>query len=176
MDRLMILDAATLVLFPGLMIFAAFSDLFTMTISNRVSLALIVIFFGLAAAFHMPMTDLALHISCGFAVLACTFTLFAFGWIGGGDAKLCAATALWLGWDHLADYSLLTALFGGVLTIFFLQLRKWPLPERLFAQQWVARLHDRNNGVPYGIALAIAGLVIYPETGIWLSAASLPNG
>jgi prepilin peptidase CpaA len=170
----MILDTATLILFPGLMVFAAFSDLFTMTISNRVSLALIVIFCGLAFGFHMPLTDIGWHFSCAFAVLLCTFALFAFGWIGGGDAKLCAATALWLGWDHLADYSLLSALLGGALTLLFLQIRKWPLPQWLYAQQWVARLHDRNNGVPYGIALAIAGLVIYPDTGIWLSAAAMP--
>ncbi len=171
----MILETATLLLFPGLMIFAAFSDLFTMTISNRVSLALVVIFLGLALAVQMPLAELGGHVSCGLAVLACTFTLFAFGWIGGGDAKLCAATALWLGWDHLADFSLLTALLGGALTLVFLQIRKWPLPQWLHAQQWVARLHDRNNGVPYGIALAIAGLVIYPDTGIWHSAASLPG-
>ncbi len=171
----MILETATLIFFPGLMIFAAFSDLFTMTISNRVSIALVVIFCGLAYASGMPLAEFGLHLSCGFAVLICTFALFAFGWIGGGDAKLCAATALWVGWDHLADYSLLTALLGGGLTLFFLQLRKWPLPQWLYAQQWVARLHDRDNGVPYGIALAIAGLMIYPDTGIWLSAASLPQ-
>jgi len=171
----MILEIATLVFFPGLMVFAAFSDLFTMTISNRVSIALIVTFCALAYAMQMPLLEFGLHFSCAFAVLLCTFTLFAFGWIGGGDAKLCAATALWLGWDHLADYSLLTALLGGGLTLFFLQVRKWPLPRWLYAQQWVARLHDCNNGVPYGIALAIAGLIIYPDTGIWLSAAALPR-
>ncbi len=171
----MILEMATLVFFPGLMVFAAFSDLFTMTISNRVSIALIVIFCVLAYATQMPLNEFGLHFACAFAVLACTFTLFAFGWIGGGDAKLCAATALWLGWDHLADYGLLTALLGGGLTLFLLQIRKWPLPRWLCAQQWVARLHDRNSGVPYGIALAIAGLVIYPDTGIWLSTASLPG-
>jgi prepilin peptidase CpaA len=171
----MILEMATLVLFPSLMIFSAFSDLFTMTISNRVSIALILIFCALAFAFQMPLADLGGHLACGFAVLVCTFTLFAFGWIGGGDAKLCAATALWLGWDHLADYGLLSALLGGALTLLFLQVRRWPLPRWLYAQQWVARLHDRGNGVPYGIALAIAGLVVYPDSGIWLSAASLPQ-
>ncbi len=101
MDRQMILETATLVLFPGLMIFAAFSDLFTMTISNRVSIALVAIFCVLALALHMPLASFGLHLACGLAVLVCTFGLFAFGWIGGGDAKLASATALWLGWDHL---------------------------------------------------------------------------
>jgi prepilin peptidase CpaA len=174
MDRQMILETATLALFPGLMIFAAFSDLFTMTISNRVSIALVAIFCVLALALQMPLASFGLHLSCGLAVLVCTFALFAFGWIGGGDAKLASATALWLGWDHLADYGLLAALLGGALTLIFLQGRKWPLPDRLLALPWLARLHDRSNGVPYGIALAVAGIVIYPDTSIWLSAASLP--
>src|SRR4029453_14597011 len=39
--ELMILDTARLLLFPALMAFAAASDLFTMTISNRVSLGLV---------------------------------------------------------------------------------------------------------------------------------------
>lgn len=168
----MILEIATLVFFPGLMIFSAFSDLFTMTISNRVSIALIAIFCILNIALQVPLSDFAAHVSCGLAVLVCTFALFAFGWIGGGDAKLCATIALWLGWEHVADYTLLSALIGGGLTILFLQIRKWPLPAFLYNQQWIARLHDRNNGVPYGIALAAAGLIIYPDTQIWLSAAS----
>jgi len=169
----MILEAATLLFFPCLMAFAAFSDLFTMTISNRVSIALVVSFCSLAALVQMPLMELAAHFSCGLAVLAITFTLFAFGWIGGGDAKLCAATALWVGWPHLADYGLLTAVIGGGLTLIFLLLRKWPLPETLIEQPWIARLHDQKNGVPYGIALAIAGLIIYPDTLIWASAANL---
>jgi len=169
----MILEAATLLFFPCLMVFAAISDLFTMTISNRVSIMLVVIFCALALAVQMPLTEFAGHLSCGFAVLVATFALFALGWIGGGDAKLCAATALWVGWPHLADYGLLTALLGGGLTLFFLQARKWPLPQVLLQQPWIARLHDQKSGVPYGIALAIAGLIIYPDTQIWLSAASL---
>jgi prepilin peptidase CpaA len=168
----MILEALTLAIFPGLMAFAAFSDLFTMTISNRVSIALVGVFCLLALLLQMPLPEFGAHVSCGFAVLVLTFSLFAFGWIGGGDAKLCAATSLWIGWSHLADYGLLTALIGGAITVFFIQIRKWPLPQPFLAQIWIARLHDRQSGVPYGIALAVSGLIIYPQTQIWLSAAS----
>src|SRR5208282_2811624 len=38
-------------------------------------------------------------------------------WIGGGDAKLAAATVLWLGFAHLADYLVYASLFGGALTV-----------------------------------------------------------
>jgi prepilin peptidase CpaA len=165
------LDVATLILFPILMAYAAFSDLFTMTISNYVSICLVMVFLGLALALDLPMSEIGWHFSCGLAILALTFTFFAMGWIGGGDAKLAAATALWLGWDHLADFGLIAALLGGALAILILQIRKWPLPAWFSTSQWIARIHDRDNGVPYGIALAIAGLLIYPETSIWLHAA-----
>lgn len=167
-----ILGGATLILFPALMVFAAFSDLFTMTISNRVSIALVAGFFFLAFALGVPLGDIGQHILCGLCVLAVTFLFFAFRWVGGGDAKLASATALWLGFDHLWDYGIYVALFGGALTLFILLLRRWPLPPVLVTQDWIARLHDHDSGVPYGIALAIAGLLLYPETRIWLSAAN----
>src|SRR5579871_4104159 len=162
---------ATLILFPALMVFAAFSDLFTMTISNRLSIALAARFFVLAIALGVPAKDIGLHAACGVSVLALTFFFFSRGWIGGGDAKLAAATALWLGFDHLADYGLCAALLGGGLTLLVLVMRRWPLPSFLMNQAWIARIHDRDNGVPYGIALAVAGLILYPDTRIWLSAA-----
>ncbi len=163
---------ATLILFPILMAFAAFSDLFTMTISNRVSIALVVTFFPLAFALGIPLIDIGQHMLCGLAVLVVTFLFFTRGWIGGGDAKLASATALWIGFDHLWDYGIYAALLGGVLTLLILVLRRWPLPPALVTQEWITRLHDHENGVPYGIALAIAGLLLYPETRIWLSAAN----
>ena len=49
----MILDVARLTLFPALMAFAAASDLFTRTISNRVSLALAAGFLALALSLVM---------------------------------------------------------------------------------------------------------------------------
>ena len=110
MDLLhMMTDAIRLLLFPAMMAFAASSDLFTMTISNRVSLALVGGFFALAGDGH-GRVDVLMHVGAAFAVLAVTFTFFAFGWIGGGDAKLAAATALWLGFDHLLNYLIYASL------------------------------------------------------------------
>src|SRR5436305_14637889 len=159
--------------FPALLAYAAFSDLFTMTISNRISIALVVGFFVVGAAVHMPLEAIGWHVVCGCVVLAGTFVLFAMGWIGGGDAKLAAATALWLGFEHLADYGLVAALLGGALTLIILQLRKWPMPRWAIEREWIARLHESDNGIPYGIALAIAGVLVYPDTSIWFSAITL---
>jgi prepilin peptidase CpaA len=32
---------------------------------------------------------------------------------------------------------------------------------------WLERLHAPRTGVPYGIALAAAALVVFPESPIW---------
>jgi prepilin peptidase CpaA len=165
--RLMLYPA--LMLFPALMAFAASSDLLTMTISNRISLTLVAGFFALALILRMdPMIVLA-HVGAGALVLAVAFVFFAMGWIGGGDAKLAAATALWLGFELLLPYLLYASLFGGALTLFLLQVRYLPLPKLLAAQPWAVRLHSKDCGIPYGIALAASALVVYPDT-IWMRA------
>jgi len=153
-----------LLVFPALMAFAASSDLLTMTISNRVSLALVAGFSVLAFVAGMGLETVGYHVLAGGLVLAASFTCFAFGWIGGGDAKLAAATALWFGFGHLLDYLVLASLIGGALTLAIIRFRTLPLAAALARQPWLARLHDRNTGVPYGIALAGAALLIYPHT------------
>jgi prepilin peptidase CpaA len=167
------LEAATLLFFPVVMVFAAISDLLTMTISNRVSIALAVLFIIMAFACGLSGAEIAWHLACGALVLVVTFYLFARGWIGGGDAKLAAATAVWLGFDHIGDYAFSASALGGLLTLAIIGLRKWPLPGILPARQWVARLLDPGTGVPYGVALASAGLLLYPGTAIWLGAANM---
>jgi prepilin peptidase CpaA len=169
-DRMvMVADAIRLVLFPAMMAFAASSDLVTMTISNRVSLILIGGFFVLAFATGMGITDVLWHLAAAAIVLAAAFGFFIQGWIGGGDAKLAAATALWLGFDHLLPYLVYASLFGGALTLLLIQFRMTPLPALLARQDWIERLHRKDSGVPYGIALAAAALAVYPETP-WMAA------
>jgi prepilin peptidase CpaA len=160
----MLLDAIRLLLFPALMAFAASSDLFTMTISNRVTLVLAGGFVALALFSGMSVHDMLAHAGAAAAVLSVTFVFFARGWIGGGDAKLAAATALWLGFDHLMAYLLYASIFGGLLTLAMIRFRLMPLPQALADQEWVKRLHRLDGGVPYGIALAAAALLIYPDT------------
>ena len=166
----MLIEAITLLLFPAMMAFAASSDLLTMTISNRVTLALLAGFFVLAFVTGMNQHELLSHIGAGFAVLVVTFIFFARGWIGGGDAKLAAVTALWFGFDQLLNYALYASLLGGVLTLAMIRFRLLPLPRFLAGQEWLRRLHQLDAGVPYGIALAAAALLIYPDT-LWMKAA-----
>ena len=107
----------------------------------------------------MSAADILSHAAAAACVLVVAFGLFACGWIGGGDAKLAAATVLWIGFAHLADYLLYASLLGGALTLLLIQFRALPLPRMLVGRQWAERLHRRGGGVPYGIALAAAALV-----------------
>ena len=143
-----------------------------MTISNRIALILVGGFLALAFVSGMNPNDVLSHVGAAATVLAVTFVFFARGWIGGGDAKLAAATALWLGFDHLVDYLIYASLFGGVLTLVLLQFRMVPLPPLLAGREWAERLHRKDGGVPYGIALAAAALAIYPDTP-WMAAIAM---
>jgi prepilin peptidase CpaA len=149
------------------MAFAASSDLLTMRISNRLILVVVAGFFIIALAIKLPPEQLGLHMACAALVLVMAFTFFTFGWIGGGDAKLAAATTLWLGFGLTLPYLVYGALLGGVLTLALLSVRKFPLPLVLTRVSWIERLHDKNTGIPYGIALAAAGLLTYSNTTIF---------
>jgi prepilin peptidase CpaA len=151
------------------MALAASSDLLTMTISNRLSLALTGGFFLLTVITGVSLTAIGMHLAAAALVLTISFGFFSMGWIGGGDAKLAAATALWFGFDFLLDYLVYASLFGGVLTVLLIQFRRLPLPAPLARQTWILRLHEAGGGVPYGIALAAAALAVYPKTG-WMPA------
>jgi len=168
---IMVADAIRLALFPAMMAFAASSDFLTLTISNRVSLILVGGFVALAVIGGVSAADVLSHLAAGCVVLVAAFSLFARGIIGGGDAKLAAAAALWLGFDHLLPYLLYASLLGGALSVGLIWFRMAPLPDWLARHDWAQRLHGKDAGVPYGIALAAAALAIYPQTP-WMAIAT----
>lgn len=167
------LEYPLLLLFPVAMIYAAASDLFTMTIPNRISLALIMGFLGAAIIGGLSWQQILYHVAAATLVLVITIVMFSQGWLGGGDAKLLASTSLWFGFGQVLDYTLLSALFGGVLTVFILTFRFAIPPVLVSGHDWVERLHDRKTGVPYGIALAAAGLWLFPGSDIFLAYAAV---
>lgn len=162
-----------LVVFPAVMAYAAASDLVSMTISNRVSLFLIALFVLCAVLLGLSWAQIGWHLAAGGLVLVICFCLFAAGWIGGGDAKLAAATALWFGFGQMVPYLLNAAVFGGILTFLVLRLRAHPLPAMAENWSWIRRLHAADRGVPYGIALALSALMVLPETPLWRAAIGL---
>ena len=93
-------------------------------------------------------------------------------WVtGGGDAKFVAAIALWLGFYELPAYLIVASILGGALTLSLLWFRTLPLPLFMVKREWIARLHDRESGIPYGVALGVAGLLMFQHS-IWFDAAA----
>ncbi len=164
-------ELAILLIFPAAMAMAAVSDLMTMTIPNRLSLVLVLAFAVMALITQMPLVQIGWHVAAGGLMLVITFGFFAAGWIGGGDAKLAASIGLWLGWSQLVEFAALASLLGGLLTLSILAVRSMPThPMFLLRQDWFIRLTGKEAGIPYGIALAMAALMVYPAS-FWMTVA-----
>jgi prepilin peptidase CpaA len=153
---------------PVLLIAAAIFDLTSFTIPNILPGTMLVLFLVFLSAMALSghavsWGETSGHLmACGLGLIA-GMIMFALGWIGGGDAKLFAATCLWLGWESMLEYAVVASVAGGLLTLALLWLRRFPLP--LFLQlPWVLRLLKPNGAVPYGVALAAAALFILPGT------------
>lgn len=156
------LVAALLIIFPFAMIYATLSDIVSMTISNRIPVILTVAFVGLGLALNMPVLEIFTHLGIGIVCLAVTFGFFAAGWMGGGDAKLIAATALWFGPSQtLLEYLVTGSVYGGFLTLGLMAARVYAVPTGI---DFVDHLLDQKTGIPYGVALGAAGLTCYSSS------------
>jgi len=159
------LEALIFVVFPFCMVFAAVSDVLSMTIANRVSIVLVVTFAAVAPLTGMDWATYGWHFAACGMVLAVTFGMFAFGGMGGGDAKLMAATALWMGFNlNLLDYLVVSAFIGGVLTLAILLFRKSALADLTGQNLFLRHFADSTVGIPYAVALGLGGLAAYPDS------------
>ncbi len=71
--------------------------------------------------------------------------MFALKWMGGGDVKLLTALALWIEPEWFLRLLIVMALVGGLLTI-------------VMGAWHVARRQKDRLAIPYGVAIAVAGL------------------
>ena len=159
------LEALIFVVFPFCMVFAAVSDMLSMTIANRVSVLLIAVFAIVAPLTGMDWTSFGWHFAAGGLVLAVTFALFAIGGMGGGDAKLLTATAVWMGFSiPLIEYLVYSAFIGGVLTVAILAYRGSALAVFTGRNMFLRNFADGDRGIPYGVALGLGGLLTFPSS------------
>lgn len=160
-----------LAFFPLAVIYAGLMDIVTLKIRNVVVLMIVAAWLVLAPLAGFGLHELGASAAVSALVFVVTFTFFALGWIGGGDAKLAAATALWFQPHETFLYFAYAAVLGGVLTLVILQLRTGMLPLALYRVPWIAQLHDSKTGVPYGAAMAPAALIVFPDTA-WVAHAA----
>jgi len=157
-------EHALLLVFPAAMTYAASMDLLTMTIPNRISILLLAGFLVLAPFAGLDWHAFGMHLAAGGMMLAIGVVLFALGWVGGGDAKLIAGAALWLGFDQLLPFLVVMALIGGGLAFLLLAYRRFVPAYLAMKADWSNRLHSSGTGIPYGVAIAAAAMWVYPKT------------
>jgi prepilin peptidase CpaA len=148
--------------FAVLVIVAALKDLSSFTIPNWISAALALGFVPSALIVHAPLGAIGLSFGVGVGVLALAAGMFAFGWIGGGDAKLMAAAALWVGLKGLAPFALYTGIAGGALALGLIAMRSaWIRPFAEAGPAWTRRLATPGEAAPYGVAIAVGALAAF---------------
>ncbi|NKM68198.1 A24 family peptidase [Rhizobium laguerreae] len=162
--------AAVFLILPLCLAMAAFSDLFTMTIPNRISVILIASFLVLAPFSGLGLEMVSMHLAGGAIVFSACFALFAFNVMGGGDAKLMSATALWFGLNESLLFLMTDiAMIGGLITLLILLVRAQsdtilaiglPVPNSVLLAK----------KIPYGIAIAIGGFMAFPSSPLFIAA------
>ncbi|MDQ0466442.1 prepilin peptidase CpaA [Caulobacter ginsengisoli] len=151
--------------FPALVVVGGLRDATSFTIPNWISLALIALFLPAALIGGVTLPQMGVAALIGVFALFAAMGMFAMGWIGGGDAKLFAASALWLGFPGVVNFVLITGLAGGALALALLGLRSmWlrPIAER--GPAWFSRLAKPGGDVPYGVAIAFGALAAFPDS------------
>ncbi|MFO1186059.1 MAG: prepilin peptidase [Alphaproteobacteria bacterium] len=157
-----------LFVFPACLLAAAAYDLSSFRIPNWIPAALAAMYLPTALMAELTVVDIAWGLALMLGFLIVGMAMFAMRWFGGGDAKLLAAAAPWVGIAHALDYVIGVALIGGLLVLALMMFRKMPLPAVAAERPWILRLHSSEEGVPYGVALAAAGVILFPQTAIYL--------
>ena len=148
-----------LALFAGLLVAAAIEDALHYKLSNRITLAVTLLYPAYVLASPTPVEWLPALVLAAIVLLV-GFGMFVVGWAGGGDAKLFAAASLWAGVAHFPEFVLATTLFGGAIAVVMLGRRLLarhaafaaggePAPPRRILGQF---------DLPYGVAIAFGGL------------------
>jgi len=167
------IELIALAAFAGLLVYAACSDVASLTIPNWLSVAMAALFGPLALLTHAPLLEIGVHYAFGLAILTVGFFLFQANVLGGGDAKLLAAAAVWTGLGAFPVFILGTAVAGGALALAILTARNWsPLLAGL--PPFVTRLLTPKSGLPYGVAIMVGGLLALPTLPFAANALTLP--
>jgi prepilin peptidase CpaA len=166
-------ELLALAAFAALLIYAACSDVASLTIPNWVSIAMAALFVPAAFVANLALADIGMHLVFGFAVLVVGFFLFQANIIGGGDAKLLAATTIWTGFPAFAPFILGTAVAGGLLAVTLLAIRQF-VPVSETTPSFVNHLLKKQNGIPYGVAIMFGGLIAIPSLPFAVSPLTLP--
>lgn len=151
-------------IFPAALLIAAANDIYEFKIPNWISITLVCAYPVAGIAVGAPPALILEGLLIGAGVLAVGFALFALRIIGGGDAKLLAATSPWLGLGGLGAFLFYVAIAGLGLAIIMSMFRKLPLLPVYAHAPWLMRLHERKKDLPYAVAIGAGGILSFSQT------------
>ncbi|NOZ43176.1 MAG: hypothetical protein GXP02_08455 [Alphaproteobacteria bacterium] len=161
------LTIITLVIFAVLMLRAAYSDLSSYTLSNRLCLGVALLYplylFALYMDGHgLSMAAILMSLGLALIIFIIGMGLFALNLMGGGDVKLMPAVALWAGAGHIINYLFITAIVGGIFAVIIIvrnrrnQSKYYKSSENINLS--VTKITE--SAVPYGVGIAVGGLYV----------------
>jgi prepilin peptidase CpaA len=164
---------------PIIIALSAMTDVYNYIIPNKFNLFLIFSFYVFALLNpEFSYNDILSHSLAACLVLSIVFLLFSFGIIGGGDAKLIAASSLWFGFNDLGKYVIFIVLFGGIISLFFLAWRKTkplafydkfiPLKRMFYGPECQQNKVLKKRSIPYATAIMIGFFVTLPNSQIFI--------
>ena len=168
-----------LYVFPLCMLAAAISDMRKFIIPNTVSIVLIGAFIASFAISGLGWDVLQNHLIAGFGMLIIGMILWfddypteysVGGYLGGGDVKLLAAAAFWLGWPVFGHALIYITLCGGLLAIGFLAARLFArlFPRLSLTFKPLAKLAaEEKPPLPYGVAIAVGAVYVFPQSALF---------
>jgi prepilin peptidase CpaA len=130
---------------------AAISDVRYFRIPNIYPALILLLFLGSRLVWGFSPSDWS-HFMHFVIALGVGMLLFKMGWVGGGDAKLYSAAAIWFTGLNAAMLVFATGLAGLVLAIFYVARRK------LKTQKDTKKRTERR--IPYGVAIAGGALIM----------------
>lgn len=150
--------------FPAALLIAAANDIYEFKIPNWVSLTLVIAYPAAGMAVGASPSVVVEGLIIGAGALAFGFALFAGKIVGGGDAKLFAAIAPWIGAGAFGMFLFYTALAGLGLAIVMGMFRTMPILPIYARAPWLIELHGRSKDLPYAVALGAGGLISFSQT------------
>ncbi len=143
---------------------AALYDFWKFVVPNFVPIALSLLFLAVALL-RQDDVEFVGHLGAGVVVFCIGALAYRFRVLGGGDVKLLAAVALWVGWDLLPIYLISVAVFGGVLALLLLGLRG--LLHRIYrsvsSRAALPPVLRAGENVPYAVAIGAGVVLIGPQ-------------
>jgi prepilin peptidase CpaA len=143
--------------FGALLFAAACFDVLRLRIPNIIPLGLIALFAlrllvgpGVAA----PLD----HFLAMALTLLILVPVFALDMLGGGDVKLLAAVALWLGMPKLAALLILVGIVGGIFALFWLAMRS--LIRARLGDRRLPRSLQAHAPLPFALPIMIVAALL----------------